>query len=233
MPWMGATTVTNAELRPSSRHRLPPPPSTGVSAVFYAPFRRRTISTRFDVPGGWPYKVRTGAINGPGSNLAGLKIRGTSLGTTLAYCTWSAPACPRSEWEYAARAVWPGTYAWGDELTLGGEWNCNIWQGRFPRQHRRGRVSDTTSQDLPAQQLQVVADGRSVLGMVPRLVRSVTTLTHLNDPRSGIRGPPGYERWIYLYRLLLQRCRFPPATPTPPIPPLETSVSSRCRPEIR
>lgn len=77
------------------------------------------------------------APEGPGSTVddrADHPVVHVDHDDALAFCAWAGTRRPtEAEWEYAARGGLVGArFAWGDELTPGGEHRCNIWQGTFP-----------------------------------------------------------------------------------------------------
>lgn len=111
----------------------------GASAVFHL------VASRPDVIGAaagapWWLTVRGASWRCPegGDSTIGARqnhpVVHVSWRDASAYCAWAGKRlATEAEWEYAARGGLVGRrFGWGDELTPGGRWACNIWQGDFP-----------------------------------------------------------------------------------------------------
>jgi formylglycine-generating enzyme required for sulfatase activity len=151
--WMDRHAVTNAEFarfvkqtgHVTSAERPPDPADypgavpellVAASVVFQQPTRPVSLDDPYNwwafVPGAdWRQP------QGPGSSVKRLPdhpVVQVAWEDVLAYAEWAGKELPtEAEWEYAARGGLDGaTYAWGEELTPGGRWMANTWQGDFP-----------------------------------------------------------------------------------------------------
>ncbi len=155
------------------------PETRGVAA---APWWRQVMGASWQRP------------EGPRSNLAGREdhpVVHVSWTDATAYCAWAGCRLPtEAEWEYAARGgLVQKRLPWGDELTPGGVWRSNIWQGEFPV---RNTAEDGYLGTAPADAFPPNGHGlHNVSGNVWEWCADwFHTTFHRTGPRENPAGPP-------------------------------------------
>lgn len=143
--------VTTAE-RPPRAEDYPgalPEMLKAASVVFQKPRRRVDLRNHYNW---WSYVA--GAQwrhpEGPDSSIedrAQHPVVHLTYEDAEAYAKWAGKDLPtEAEWEFAARGGLDGaSYAWGEEMTPGGKFMANTWQGEFPWQNLRSDGYESTA----------------------------------------------------------------------------------------
>ena len=151
--WMDCTPITNAQFArfvkatgyvTVAERPLDPRDFPGVPAAELKPggvvFTQPEHPVSLNDPSGW-WRLVPGANwrhpTGPTSTIVGHDadpVVQVAFDDAAAYAKWAGARLPtEAEWEHAARGGLEGKlYAWGDDLTPGGKWMANIFQGTFP-----------------------------------------------------------------------------------------------------
>lgn len=154
--WIDRTPVTNRSFRKfigATRHvtfaEIPPDPKDypgalpgmlkAGSLVFTPPKHPVNLT---DASQWWNFKLGANWRRpyGPRSSISGLDdhpVVHVAYCDAVAYAKWAGKDLPtEAEWEFAARGGLDGAeFAWGDELTPGGQLMANTWRGAFPHEN--------------------------------------------------------------------------------------------------
>ncbi len=132
----GYVTVSERPPDPALYPDLPPEEQIPESVVFIPPAptvdRSQPLAWWALIPGAdWRHP------QGPQTSLDGLMnhpVVHVAYDDVVAYSRWAGKRLPSAdEWEAAARGgLVQEDYAWGKEMTPGGRWLANTWQGPFP-----------------------------------------------------------------------------------------------------
>lgn len=138
------------------------------------------------------------APHGPGTEGACLPdhpVTQVSHADALAFATWAGGKLPsEAQWEHAARGgLGDVKFPWGDEdPTDDGPYQCNIWQGQFPRTNT---AADGWATTAPAQSFE--PNGYGLYNMVGNVWEWTSDLYRIRSLKKAVkdrlRSMPGYR----------------------------------------